>query len=79
MGRMGHMNAPTAPFAVESLATVNVTVLPTHVCIQHLYIERPSVVRYLGRIPEGKLEIALVHALEVGIVEMQSRREARRK
>jgi hypothetical protein len=73
------MKAPTSPWAVESLAAAqNVTVLAKLIRVRQLNLEQPSVVRYLGRFPAEKLEIALVHALEVGIVEMQARREGRR-
>jgi hypothetical protein len=43
--------------------------------IRDLSIERPSIIAYLQNIAPEKLEIALVHALEVGITEMQLRRE----
>ncbi|HKB14011.1 MAG TPA: hypothetical protein VKD69_25275 [Vicinamibacterales bacterium] len=43
--------------------------------IHELCIERPSIVSYLGKIAPEKQEIALVHALEVGITELISRRE----
>jgi len=43
--------------------------------IHELRIERSIIVSYLGRIPPEKQEIALVHALEVGITEMIARRE----
>jgi hypothetical protein len=43
--------------------------------IQELRIERPSIVDYLKAIEPGKQEIALVHALEVGVIELALRRE----
>jgi hypothetical protein len=43
--------------------------------IQDLRIERPSIVDYLKTITPGKQEIALVHALEVGVTELAARRE----
>lgn len=43
--------------------------------IHDLTIERPSIVAYLRAIPESKQEIALLHALEVGITELAARRE----
>jgi len=43
--------------------------------IQDLRIERPSIVDYLKTITPEKQEIALVHALEVGVTELAARRE----
>jgi hypothetical protein len=43
--------------------------------IQTLRIERPSIVDYLKTITPDKQEIALVHALEVGVTELAARRE----
>ena len=43
--------------------------------IHELCIERPSIVAYLGKIAPEKQEIALLHALEVGITELIARRE----
>ena len=62
---------------VESLATTpeRVQVLSTSMHIRDLSIERPLIIAYLQNIAPEKLEIALVHALEVGITEMQVRRE----
>ena len=62
---------------VEPLATTpeRVQVLATSMHIRDLSIERPSIIAYLQNIAPEKLEIALVHALEVGITEMQARRE----
>jgi hypothetical protein len=62
---------------IDSLASTpeRVQVLSTSMRIRDLSIERPSIVAYLQNIAPEKLEIALVHALEVGITEMQARRE----
>jgi hypothetical protein len=43
--------------------------------IQELRIERPAIVAYLKGIAPDKQEIALVHALEVGVTELALRRE----
>jgi hypothetical protein len=43
--------------------------------IHELCVERPSIVAYLGKIAPEKQEIALLHALEVGITELIARRE----
>ena len=47
----------------------------TSMHIRHLSIERPAIVAYLGKIAPEKQEIALVHALEVGVTELIARRE----
>ena len=52
-----------------------VEVLETSMRIHDLSIERPAVVAYLRAIAPDKQEIALVHALEVGVTELASRRE----
>lgn len=49
--------------------------LATTVRIRELTIDRPAVAAYLERIAPEKLEIALVHALEVGVTELVARRE----
>ena len=40
-----------------------------------LVINRPAVLAYLQAIPSDKREIALQHALEVGVAELAARRE----
>jgi hypothetical protein len=52
-----------------------VEVLETMMRIHELCIERPNIVAYLGKIAPEKQEIALVHAIEVGITELIARRE----
>jgi hypothetical protein len=52
-----------------------VEVLGTTMRIHDLCIERPTIVSYLGKIAPEKQEIALLHALEVGITELIARRE----
>jgi hypothetical protein len=69
-------NATTAtvtPIAADVLQ--HVQVLSTTMRIHDLTIEQPAVIEYLRRIAPSKQEIALVHALEVGITAMQSRRD----
>ena len=53
----------------------SVQVLATKMRIRDLCIERPEVVSYLQNIVPDKQEIALVHAIQVGIVEIVARRE----
>ncbi len=52
-----------------------VEVLATSMRIRDLTIERPAIVAYLKAIAPDKQEVALVHALEVGITELIARRE----
>jgi hypothetical protein len=62
---------------IAPVATVTerpVQVLTSTMRVQNLTIDRPAVVAYFQRIPAGKEEIALVHALEVGINELAVRR-----
>jgi hypothetical protein len=47
----------------------------TSVRIDDLTIDRQTIVEYLRTIHPSKQEIALVHALEVGIAELVARRE----
>jgi hypothetical protein len=65
---------------VESSPVVSATertveVLETSMLIHELCIEHPSIVAYLQTISPAKQQIALVHALEVGVTEMLARRE----
>ena len=71
------MNSSMPPQRVESLAMTQqrVQLLATTMRIRDLSIERPSIVAYLQTISPDKLEIALVHALEVGVKEIRGRRE----
>ena len=46
----------------------------TTINIQELRIERPAIVEYLRTVAPDKQEIALVHALEVGVTELGVRR-----
>ena len=52
----------------------NIQVLSTTMHIHDLSIEQPAVVAYLQAIDPGKQEIALVHAIQVGITELVARR-----
>jgi len=64
---------PVTPLAADLLQ--HVQVLSTTMRIHDLTIEKPEIIEYLRRIAPSKQEIALVHALEVGITEMVARRE----
>ena len=78
---MAHTNTTTqedlAAIAATPTATPGrpVQVLATSMTIHELTIDRPAIVAYLLNIPADKQEIALVHALEVGILELVARRE----
>jgi hypothetical protein len=61
----------TTPTAVDRAVDVQETT--AH--IRDLSISRPAIVAYLQNIPASKQEIALLHALEVGITELAVRRE----
>ena len=52
-----------------------VEVLDTMMRIHELRIDRPNIVAYLAKIAPEKQEIALVHAIEVGVTELIARRE----
>ncbi|MBI4486114.1 MAG: hypothetical protein HY655_08905 [Acidobacteria bacterium] len=62
-----------APIAPTPDRSVDVDATTAH--IRALSTDRPSIVAYLRTIPESKREIALLHALEVGITELAARRE----
>ena len=56
-----------------------IEVLSTTVRVHELTIERPAIAAYLEHIAPDKLEIALVHALDVGVTELAARRERFKK
>ena len=62
------LRSPTAEVRV-------VEVQSTTIHIQELRIERPAIVEYLRMVAPDKQEIALIHALEVGVIELALRRE----
>ena len=68
-----HEQEVLAPMAAPTERPVQV--LATTMTIHELTIERPAIIAYLQNIPADKQEIALVHALEVGITEVVARRE----
>ena len=47
----------------------------TAITIQELRIERPTILDYLRTVAPEKQKIALIHALEVGVIELAVRRE----
>jgi len=71
------VNDPLEPVAAGTERPVEV--LSTSVRIHDLTIERPAIAAYLEHIAPDKLEIALVHALEVGVTELVARRERFKK
>jgi hypothetical protein len=63
---------------LESVAGTQETavqVLSMRMKIKNVSIDRPAIVQYFKNIPADKQEIALVHAIEVGIAELTARRE----
>ena len=52
-----------------------VQVLQMRMKIRNVSIDRPAIVHYFRNISADKQEIALVHAIEVGIAELTARRE----
>jgi hypothetical protein len=60
---------------VASATERPVQMLTTTMRLQKLVIDRPNVVAYFQNIPADKQEIALVHALEVGVAELLARRK----
>ena len=52
----------------------SIQVLSTKIRIHDVSIDRPAVVAYFNGISADKLEIALVHALELGVAELVARR-----
>jgi hypothetical protein len=69
MQRMGEEIAPVASATERPVEVLNTTMR-----VQKLVIDRPAVVAYFQGIPADKQEIALLHALEVGITELAVRR-----
>lgn len=72
-----HVNEPLEP--VAALTERPVEVVSHSVRIHELTIERQAIAAYLEHIAPDKLEIALVHALEVGVTELVARRERLKK
>jgi hypothetical protein len=68
-----NVTATVTPTSADVLQPIQV--LSTTMRIHDLTIEKPAVIEYLRRIAPSKQEIALIHALEVGITEMQARRQ----
>jgi hypothetical protein len=68
-------NGIIVPTAADITQTV--LVLSNTMRIRELTIERAAVIAYMQQIAPDKREIALIHALEVGITEMRARRVPR--
>jgi hypothetical protein len=71
-----HVNEPLEPTAASERS---IDIQSNAVRIHELLIERPAIAAYLEHIAPEKLEIALVHALEVGVTELVARRERFKK
>ena len=61
--------------AARPVDTHPVHVDGTSVRIDEMTIDRQTIAEYLSTIHPSKQEIALVHALEVGVTELMARRE----
>ena len=61
---------------VAGTKETSVQVLSMRMRIHDVSIEKPAIVAYFKNIPADKQEIALVHALEVGVKELGARRAA---
>ncbi len=72
---MPDTNAHDEVEPVAGTKETSVQVLSMRMRIHNVNIDRPTVVAYFKSIPADKQEIALVHALEVGIAELAARRE----
>jgi len=68
-----HAAVEAVPASTEPVVSSSVEVTPTMVHIHDLTIDRAAVVKYLEAIAHAKQEIALVHALEVGVTEIARR------
>jgi hypothetical protein len=76
------VNEPLEPIVALTEAGPHrgaIEVSSSSVRIHELAIERPAIAAYLEHIAPEKLEIALVHALEVGVTELVARRERFKK
>jgi hypothetical protein len=68
------------PKPLETLAAVATPMQPhvelqsSKMLIHELAVERPDILDYIRTIAPDKQEIALVHALEVGVTEIVARR-----
>ena len=60
---------------VAGTKETSVQVLSSRMRIHNVNIDRAAIIAYFKNIPTEKQEIALVHALEVGITELTARRE----
>jgi hypothetical protein len=72
---MPDRNAHDEVEPVAGTKETSVQVLSMRMRIHNVNIDRPAVVAYFKGIPADKQEIALVHALEIGIAELAARRE----
>ena len=64
---------------VASVTERPIQVLTSTMRLQKLVIDSPAIVAYFQSIPADKQEIALVHALEVGVTELGVRRGKARR
>jgi hypothetical protein len=70
----------TRPESVDTSAgglDPSVEVLGSSMRIHDLCIEKPAILEYLQHVSPDKYDIAIIHALEVGVKEIMARRERR--
>jgi hypothetical protein len=67
-------NTLGALVTVATPAKSHLELQPSKMLIHELAVERPEILDYLRTISPDKQEIALVHALEVGVMEIVARR-----
>ena len=79
MVQSGMMPAPLRPdlTAVTDDVSQRLRLLTTSLRVSDLCITRPSVVAYFRTFEPDKLELAFVHALDVGVAELLARRRPR--
>ncbi len=61
--------------AVSTPAQPHVELQSGKMLIHELAVERPEILEYLRTIAPDKHEIALVHAIEVGVMEIMARKQ----
>ena len=63
--------------AITVSADRRIEIRASSVCIRDVRVSRATVVSYLRTIADDKQEIALIHALDVGVAEILARRRRR--
>jgi hypothetical protein len=69
----------STPATVSTPAQPHVELQSGKMLIHELAVERPEILEYLRTIAPDKHEIALVHAIEVGVMEIMARKQRKPK